>query len=304
MLVIDGKRVSEEDLIERLKDYDKVVTIKLILPGEGRQLSNGKTLPQTPLIKIPMRFTVADPNKGGKTVSVIYSEYDEIPLNEHGVVPKDYHPKEYRITKTVAKISKSEKSELLLALALSPYNATNMLYDGRPMNASSQPLFSMPKKGAAAKATNNKDGALLKVLNYLTGEKRISDKKASDLYKHYIGTTDDLIENEDYESIRMKLSDLGKTDPEKFVSIIEDTMYDTKAKVAEAFEKGILVASDSRKVTWGPSVEGRDHKTTICQYGIGADKVDFFTEWLTRKDVTGEVRDCMLNQLDMLALAD
>jgi hypothetical protein len=75
-------------------------------------------------------------------------------------------------------------------------------------------------------------------------------------------------------------------------------MSDVKARITDAFEQSILVASDARKITWGTSVEGANHKETICQYPIGADKIEYFSEWLVKKDETGEVRNKLYAELE------
>lgn len=297
MLFINGNRITD---FEQLDGYDKVATLKLILPSSGRATSDGKTIPPKPLIKIPMRFTINDPNKGGQTISVVYSEFDDVPVDQHGVIEKNYQPKPYRITNVVTKITKATHSELMLALAYSPYNAANILFGDKKNVATSQPLFEMAKKGAVAKASTGNDELLLKALSYTIGDGKVSDKKVTDIYKALNFDTD-LIENEDYAGMRAKVTEFAKANPAKFIELVENTMYDMAARVTDAFERGILNSNDARKIMWGEMVKDRNHKKTICQYSMTTDRVTAFTEYLVKKDTSGTDRDALLAALEQAA---
>jgi PHD/YefM family antitoxin component YafN of YafNO toxin-antitoxin module len=244
-----------------------------------------------------MRFSVSDPTRGGRMVTVIYSPHDDIPLSDNGTVPADYKPVRYKISTLETKIRKDEDPELLFALALYPSNEDNYLYRDSKTAPRVQPIFSMPRRGAVAKRNTEKDAQLAEALNYTIGEKKISNKKVVDIYKR-LGFDFDLIENEDFEGMRDKLTAYAKTNSAEFLSIVKDSMSDVKARITDAFEQSILVASDARKITWGTSVEGANHKETICQYPIGADKIEYFSEWLVKKDETGEVRNKLYAELE------
>jgi len=298
MLIIDGKRVTDAEIETKLADYDKVVTLELKIASHGRLQTNGQVTPSKPKVNIPMSFTVNDPNKGGRTVKVVYSKHDDIPIDGQGVIDPKWSCPTYSPPARVTKLHKSTDSELILALAYHSFNTHNILYDGHKTTPSSSPLFTLAKKGAAVRTQVNKDEMQLKVLGYLIGEKKVSDKKVHDIYKQ-LGFEADLIENEDFTGMRVKVTEYAKSNPEKFIELVEDTMYDMKARVVEAFEKGILVCSDSRKITWGDTVEGRDSGKTICQFKITENKVDAFCEYLVKKDISGTDRDTLLEHLEL-----
>lgn len=297
MLLIDGKKVSEFEKI--LNKFDKVVTLYAIT-GQGRMLKGGVRVPAKVNRLISMDFTVSDPNKGGASMRVTYDP-GVIPFDQYGNIDPKYVGWIYKLKKLKTKIRKDEEPELLMALAMQKSNADNILYDGSTLTLKGKMEFRMPKKGIVAKESIDKDSLLVNALSYLIGEKKVSEKKLYDLYKFY-QLDADVSENEDVEGMRVALKDIAKADPAKFIKDINDTMYDMKARVTDAFAAGILVASESRKITWGEVVSDRNHKETICAYPVGVEKEQHFTEWLVKQDKTGDVRDTMLKQLELAAV--
>ena len=266
------------------------------MAGQGRMLKGGTRVPRKPNVSIPMQFTVSNPIKNGATMRVVYDP-GNIPFDAHGNVDPKYSPYFYKIKQMQTKIRQDENPELLVALAYHHLNAENILYDGTGKAPKGSHEFRLPKKGLAVKQSLDADTQLINALAYLIGEKRISNKKVYDLYKFY-QLDPDVAENEDVDGMIDELKKIAKADPAKFIKDVTDTMYDMLARVTEAFEIGILKASESRKITWGETVPNKNYKETICTYAMGSDKAQSFTEWLTKKDISGEVRDAMLKALE------
>jgi len=303
MLIIDGKRITEADTkwYDLLKDYDKVVTIKAAGRYRPRRFSNGSQAPVKLNIRVEMRFTIQDPNRGGTTVSVIYSPTDNVPITENGMVDPKFQPDRYKITAMVNKIRKEENPELLLALILHPRNSHNHLYELAKKKSPATPVFTIARKGVVAVEEVDKDILLVTALSYLIGEKKVSDKKIIDTYTYY-ALDPDLIENEDLAGMIAALKEVAKADPAKFITDITDTMHDMKAKIKDAIDSGILVVNkENRKITWGTGIEGRDPKKTILQYGTNADPIVSISEYLVNRDTNGDVRETLLKQLELVA---
>jgi len=301
MLVIDGKRVTSGDTNwwGILKEYDKIVTIKAAGRYRPRRFSNGQSAPVKLNIRIPMRFTIQDPTKGGVTVSVIYSPTDNIPIDANGMIDPKFQPERYKITALVNKIRKEDDPELLLALILHDRNTHSYLYNKMGKKPTTTPVFTIAPKGVAEKLSIDNDKLLVEALSFLIGTTRVTDKKLYDLYTFY-GLDPDVLENEDIDGVIAALKEISKSDPAKFIADISDNMHDMKAKIKDAIDAGIFVVNaDTRKVTWGVSVEGRDHKATILRPKADVDVVVAISEYLVNRDTNGDVRDTMLKQLEL-----
>lgn len=300
MLFINGKRATEEEIEKYLSSYDKIATITLSNAGKGRHSTNHGFVKSQSRVNLPMKYSINDPTKKGMSLSIVYTAVDDFETDDHGTLKKGYEPKMFTLTQSITLLKANENSELLVALALHPYNSANYLYDGAPNVGTSAPAFTMAKKGKIAVASTTKDELMLTALGHVVGESKINDNKAIQIYK-ILGLDPIHLENEDIKSIRAELSTYAKNSPERLIAAVTDTLGDMKAKITTAFERGILVASDVRKVTWGLMVTDRDPKATICMYPIGADKVNHFADFLVKKDLDGSVRDKLLQELEAVS---
>lgn len=234
-----------------LKGVKKRVTFKVSSAPLRAKTEDGMVEKPLASLSIPASYTRRSLNGGHETV-VYYENKTSVP-GMKGEINYRYTPPFIEIENGEIMVDTKGKPDLYWFLANHPDNEGNPIYDveSNPQDAknlleSRRTPFQFFETDRQKRKKNevafDKDVEIAKCITLISDSKQLSDRNAVVLYKAFgYADADEMVELDDYTSIRKALVEQAKTDPALFNKKLESAALHLESQVNDAVNKGILV---------------------------------------------------------------
>jgi hypothetical protein len=268
---IGGK---EEAPYLNLKGVKRRVTFKVATPPLRAKTEEGSVDKPLASLSIPASYTKRNLSGGYEVVK--YFENKTPLVGPKGEVSYRYTPEFLTIENGEIIVDTKGKPDFYWALLNHPDNEGNPIYDPEHNPDGYKSLLEARRtpflfvETDRNKARNNakafdKDVEVAKCITIISDENELSNKNAVALYRAYgYADADELLELEDYASIRKALIDQAKGDPKLFNQKMDNAALFLEAQVNDAVHKGVIVYDQAGEFNgWMWAIEGKKNKK-IC----------------------------------------
>lgn len=316
---IEINGVKAEPWIGTLKGVKSIVKFKLLSEPLRAQIEGGGVIERPcTSFSFPARYTMR--NMAGGYDVVQYFEHKTPNANQSNGISYKYSPEFILIDNGEELVNTKTRPDYYWFLNNCPDNASNPLYDIDERGADAKyaiegrrtPFtFSEVEKANKKKKTAELDLDMLvaKCITLIGNPEEVSDKAASTLYRAYgFGDADELIELEEFATIRKALVEQAKVNPAQFLSKMESSATTLEARVNDCINKEIIVYEqngDFNGWMWGKTqTEKKGRWKNICAIEAGQyeERVQLFLDFL-RTDSKGiKVADEMKKEIAVFGL--
>jgi hypothetical protein len=192
-------------------------------------------------------------------------------------------------------MNKQSDKELFRFLMVHPMNE---LHSNR---LGVKPVFRLvePEKIAAEK--NRKKQLANTAIALIYNEDKVPNSVAAKIHKNLFAAegwnnTGELILIEDYETIKMNLSDYAANNPEELIKMVNDHNIGLRAEINEGVTAGIIVF-DSNEWLWGKTKAVKNNKSFLT-VPAGEDEItELITFFVTNKKLGARALEDLRNEL-------
>lgn len=290
-----------------------------ILSAPLRAQTEDKGVIEKPLSSYSFQATYTMRNASGGHDVVKYFERKTPHTGKQGELSYNYTPEFLMIENGELIVNTKTHPDLYYFLNNHPDCATNPAYDVEENREARYNIegrrtpftFSEVEKTTKKKkeAELDFDTQVAKCVTLITDEKEISNKAAATLYRAYgFGDADELIDLEEFATMRKALVEQAKVSPTLFMTKMESSATTLEARVNDCINKGIIVYEqngDFNGFIWGAtSAEKKGKGKNICaieghQY---EERVQLFIDFL-RTDSKGiKIADEMKREVSVFGL--
>lgn len=315
---IEINGLKAEPWIGTMKGVKARVKFKILAPPLRAKTEDGMI--EKPLASLSFPATYTMRNQAGGYDVVKYYESKTPLASNRGELSHRYTPEFVMIENGELSVNTKSNPDFYWFMNNQPDNATNPAYDEDERGADARyakegrrtPFLFMESEKSTKKkkeAELDFDTLVAKCVTLITDEKEVSNKSAATLYKAYgFGDADELLELEEYSTIRKALVEQAKINPTLFMQKLESSATTLEARVNDCLNKGIIVYEqngDFNGFIWGvTTIEKKAKAKNICaieghQY---EERVQLFIDFL-RTDAKGiKVADEMKKEIAMFGL--
>lgn len=293
---IEVNGVKAEPWIGNMKGVKSRVKFKILSPPLRAKTEDGYVDKPLASLSFPATYTMRNAQGGYDVVKYFESK---TPLaGSKGELSHRYTPEFIMIDNGEVSVNTKASPDFYWFMNNCPDNATNPLYDLDERGAEAKYaiegrrtpfLFTEVEKSTKKKkdAELDFDTAVAKCISLITNPDEVSDKAASVLYKAYgFGDADELMELEEFSTIRKALVEQAKIDPSLFMKKMESSATTLEARVNDCLNKGIIVYEqngDFNGFIWGTTQgEKKGKAKNICSIEAGQyeERVQLFLDFL------------------------